>query len=212
MQKTRLQKGPDTNKCAHAALEATKIERDHATTAAAVAAEAASAGDRDAADWREQVACLQQSRAGAVHAAEVARVRAVDRILAGAAVSAEIATARAATAHQRHASAVKALKQAVAAVDVAARTVLNGELLNLAAQFERALDHAMALGAKLQALAGSDVLNQPVNQPRLAIPAQAQAALARMPKVDDLHVSVDRLRGVAACGDGFAARLQALAA
>lgn len=195
-----------------AALEAAKLERTKAITAVDTAAVHAAAG---AASWdlsEVQVRDLKERRGAAVMSAKPAAVASIVSAIAHAEIELEIAAAKAAASTAIHASAVTELHQAEAVVEAAVDAAFDDELRALAARFVQALDDALALGSQLRLLSGADLLHQPVNAPRMQLPAEVVSALTRLPLRDQLRVPVDVLRGAGEISNARAQRLAELRA
>jgi hypothetical protein len=109
-------------------------------------------------------------------------------------VNVEVAQSKAAASARAHASATVELHDAEAAVGEAARAMVLGEMLGLAAEFTATFDSALEIGGRLQALAMRDHLRTPLNISVPNLPPEVEAALDRLPPPDQLNISVAELR------------------
>jgi hypothetical protein len=138
-------------------------------------------------------------------------VIAVDAELLRASVVREIAAARSVSSTAKHAETVAALRDAETAVTQAARAVLTGEMVSLAAEFTAALDAALAIGRQLEEMTMGD------QSPRAlgfgpTWPAVVTAALDRMPKLHSLDTPLHILRNGGGSSDAWASRFKQLTA
>jgi hypothetical protein len=195
------------------ALAASKVRRCEARE---TASETAIHGAADAAELdvcRAHVTALEQRRSASVLACKPDEVLRTDSALLTARVAVEIAAAKASASAARHAAAVAVLRDADGEVSKAARAVIEGEMIELAIEVNAAFDHAMALGARLQAIAQRDPFRTPLHMLGQTLPAEVERALEKIPHPDLLRVPVHVLRaGGVVSSDDYESRLAVLMA
>jgi hypothetical protein len=140
------------------------------------------------------VATLEQDRAGFVAACKASDVLACDGLLLEARIECEIAEARAATIRAECHAATIELHAAEAAVGEAAQQCVIEQMVDLAAEVSRALNHALEIGGRLQALAMRDAMQTPLSKSIPLLPPEVEAALQRLPQPDPMHVPMNVLR------------------
>jgi hypothetical protein len=175
-------------------LAGEKIRRSETAAVLKVAAESVAHDNAEVAASKAHVAELAQTRAGFIAAAKPVAVLAIDERLLKAHIGVEVAEAKAAKSAAQHTAAIAAMSAAETAVAGAARAVVLAEMTALAVEVSRALDHALALGAKLVDLSMRDHLRTPLNVAVPMLPQVVEDALARLPQPDQLHVSAAVLR------------------
>jgi hypothetical protein len=158
------------------------------------------AENRAAADAADLLVCeghaaeLVERRAGSVAAAKPDDVIAVDERLRTARVNVEVAQSKAAASARARASATVELHAAKLAVDAAAATVAIGEMVNIAIAILQSSDHMLTLGARLRDMATFNSLHTSLSASIPTLPPEVTAALERLPREDELHVSTAVLR------------------
>jgi hypothetical protein len=175
-------------------LAGAKIRRSEAAAALKVAAESVAHHNGEVAASKAHVAELGETRAGYIAAAKPVAVLAIDERLLKGHIGVEVAQARAAANAAKHSAAVAELQAADTAVAGAARAVVLAEMTALAVEVSRALDHALALGAKLVNLSMRDHLRTPLNVSVPMLPQVVEDTLARLPQPDQLNVPMHILR------------------
>jgi hypothetical protein len=161
------------------------------------AAEAAIRARADAADvlvCEKLVQTLVEKRAAAIASAKPAAVLKTDLALLTARITLEIAVAKATGSTDEHAEAIKAAKVEQIAKAQRAAAVIDSEMVAMAAEFSQALDAALKIGERLQALASRNLLNVPVNVSMPPVPPSVVEALKRMPPLDPFNTPVHILR------------------
>jgi hypothetical protein len=141
------------------------------------AAEAAIRENADAADvlvCEKLVQTLAEKRATAITAAKPAAAMKAESALMAARITLEIAVAKATA---KHAAAVKAVKAERIAKAQRAAATIDLEMIGMAAEFLQALDAALAIGERLQALSSRNLLSVPVNVSMPPVPPAVVAAL-----------------------------------
>jgi hypothetical protein len=178
---------------------------------------AAEAEIRACADAADVLACeklvetFAEKRAAAITAAKPAAAMEAESALMAARITREIAVAKATASTAKHAAAVDMVKTERIAKAQRAVAVIDSEMVAMAAEFSQALDAALEIGERLQALSSRDHLRTPLNVPFPSVPVEVVRALERMPKPNPYDVPISELR-FGASSDAWARRFKELTA